>query len=277
MIRLSDRSRRARLMLALLFTASLLVITLDFRSNGGVLDAVGRGAMTVLGPLQEGARKVFRPVGNFFAGFTQVGSLKNRVAELEQRTGLLLQREQQVADIERENASLRKLLGLQDRLKLKTRTSRVTGFGPSNFEDSVFLDVGSKDGIRKDMPVISGDGLVGRVIEVGPHIARVTLLIDPSSSVAARIARDAETGIVQGAGERELRFELLDPEADVIVGDRVVTSGYDASVYPPGIPIGTVARLGTKSQSSLSRLVFVTPYVDFTSLDYVLVVTGAAP
>lgn len=269
-----DRTRRTRLLLAVLFTASVLVITLDFRTNGGVLDAVGRGAMTVIGPLQEGARRVFRPVGNFFAGFTQVGSLKERLAQLEQRNALLVQREQQVSDIERENASLRKLVGLRDRFKLRTRTSRVIGFGPSNFEDSIFIDLGAAEGIRKDMPVIAGDGLVGRVIEVGRHSARVTLLIDASTSVAARVDRSAESGVVQGAGERELRFELLDPEADVRAGDRVLTSGYNSSVYPPGIPLGTVTRLGTKSQSALSRLVFVTPFVDFTSLDYVLVVTG---
>ena len=276
MIRLSDRTRRMRLLLVLLFVTSVLVITLDFRSSGGVLDAVGRGAMTVLGPLQEGARKVVRPVGNFFAGFTQVGSLKGRVADLEQRNALLLQREQQVSDIGRENASLRKLLGLAERLKLKTVTGRVIGVGPSNFEESIFLDVGRSDGIRKDMPVVAGDGLVGRVIEVGTYSARVTLLVDASSSVASRIARNGESGVVAGAGERELRFELLDPEADATVGDRVLTSGYNSSVYPPGIPIGEVSRLGTKSQSALSRLVFVTPFVDFTSLDYVLVVTGAS-
>lgn len=268
-----DRTRRVRLLLAVLFTASIVIVTLDFRSNGEFLDAIGRGAMTVVGPLQEGARKVLRPVGNFLAGFTQVGSLKARIADLEQQNQLLVQREEQVADIERENGSLRKLLDLKVRLHLRTTTARVVGVGPSNFEDTVFLDRGTADGIRKDMPVLAGDGLVGRVIQAGAHSSRVTLLIDASASVAARIARDGETGIVQGTGERELEFELLDPEADTVVGDRVVTSGYDNSVYPPGIPIGTISRLAPESQS-LSRLVFVTPFVDFTALDFVFVVTG---
>ncbi|MCA1832217.1 MAG: rod shape-determining protein MreC [Actinomycetota bacterium] len=268
-----DRTRRIRLLLAVLFTASILVITLDFRSDGNFLDAIGRGAMTVVGPLQEGARTVFRPVGNFFAGFTRVGSLKARIAGLQQENQLLVQREEQVSDIQRENGSLRKLVGLRERLRLKTLTARVVGVGPSNFEDSVFLDRGSADGIRKDMPVLAGDGLVGRIIQVGRHTSRVTLLIDASASVAARIARSGEIGVVDGAGERELRFELIDPEANVERGDRVVTSGYDNSVYPPGIPIGTVARLAPPSQS-LSRLVYVTPFVDFTALDFLLVVTG---
>src|SRR5437867_13457407 len=112
MIRMFDRTRRIRLLLAVLFTASIVVISLDFRSNGNFLDSVGRGAMTVLGPLQEGARKVLRPVGNFFAGFTQVGSLKGRIGQLEQQNELLVQREEQVIDVERENAALRKLPAL---------------------------------------------------------------------------------------------------------------------------------------------------------------------
>lgn len=273
MIRTFDRTRRLRLLLAVLLTASIVIITIDFRSDAGPLDAIGRGAMAVLGPLQEGARKVFRPVGNFFAGFTQVGSLKSRVAELEQRNALLLQRQEQVEEVERQNASLRKLLGLKERLGLKTLTARVVGVGPSNFEDSVFVDRGTRDGVRKGMPVIGGDGLVGRVVEAGPNTARVKLLIDGSNSVAARIGRNGETGVVDGSGGAELRFELLDPEADVIEGDQVLTSGYDRSLYPPGIPIGTVSRLQAKRQA-LSRIVFVTPFTDFTALDYVFVVTG---
>lgn len=273
MIRMFERTRRVRLLLAVLFTASIVVITLDFRSDGAFLDSVGRAAMSVIGPLQQGARTVFRPVGNFFAGFTQVGSLKGRIAELEQQNQLLVQREEQVGDVERENESLRKLLDLQQRLRLRTTTARVIGVGPSNFEDSVFVDRGSADGVRRDMPVLAGEGLVGRVTQVGPHSSRVLLLIDASASVAGRVARNGETGLVEGSGERELKFELVDPEADVKAGDRVVTSGYDQSVYPPGIPIGTVSRLAPET-GSLSRLVYVTPFVDFTALDFVSIVIG---
>lgn len=274
MIRLFDRTRRLRLLLALLLTASIVFITIDFRTAGeGPLEKAGRTAMSVLGPLQEGIARVLRPVGNFFAGFTQVGSLKEQIQELERQNALLKQREQQVADVGRENDRLRRLLGLEGRLGLKTVPAQVIGVGPSNFEHTIIVDRGSAEGIRKDMPVVAGDGLVGRVVTVGPHTARVLLLIDRSNAVAGRLAANGETGVLEGTGREELRFELLDAAAPVRLGDQVVTSGYEGGVYPPGVPIGSVSRLAPRT-TALTRLVFVQPFVDFTSLDYLLIVVG---
>ncbi|MGH2652605.1 MAG: rod shape-determining protein MreC, partial [Actinomycetota bacterium] len=240
MMRIFDRTRRARLLVLVLMTAALVLVTIDFRTRGeGPLDAVGRGIMAVVGPLQDGLSKAVRPIGDFFAGFTQVGSLKEQVRALEEQNAQLRQRERQVTDIARENEELRKLLGLSQRLSLRTVTVRVTGVGPSNFEHTVFVDRGSVEGIRKDMAVISGAGLVGRVTSVGPHSARVLLLIDPASAVAARLASNGETGVVEGTSGDDLRFDLFDTETPISVGDEVVTSGYSGGVYPAGIPIGT--------------------------------------
>jgi rod shape-determining protein MreC len=274
MMRIFDRPRRARLLLALLLSAALVLVTIDFRTEGdGPLDAIGRGIMAVIGPIQDAVSGALRPVGNFLAGFTQVPSLKAEVERLQRENAELQERERQVSDILRENEELRRSIGLSKRLELKTKTVRVTGVGPSNFENTVFIDAGGRDGVRKDMPVISGAGLVGRVVEISPHTSRVLLLIDPSSAVAARIASNAENGVITGKGGAQLQFDLFDPEAAVTIGDQVVTSGYTNGVYPPGIPVGTVARLSDRG-GALQRRVWLQPYVDFTALDYVLIVTG---
>lgn len=274
MMRIFDRTRRARLLVTLLLAASLVLVTIDFRTKGdGPLDAIGRGIMTVVGPLQDGLSRLVRPVGDFFAGFTQVGPLKEQIRTLQDQNALLRKRERQVADIARENDELRKLLALSGRLNLKTVAARVTGVGPSNFEHTLFIDRGSAQGIRKDMPVISGAGLVGRVVAVSQRTARILLLVDPSSAVAARLATNGETGVAEGTGGDELRLDLFDAEAAVAVGDEVVTSGYEGGVYPPGIPIGTVARLEEEGVT-LSRRVFLTPFVDFSTLDYLQIVIG---
>ena len=276
MMRIFDRSRRTRLLVALLLSTALVLVTIDFRSHGdGPLEAVGRGVMAVIGPLQDAVSHALRPVGDFFAGFTQVPSLKAEVARLERENALLEQREHQVSDIVRENQELRATLGLGQRLNLKTVTVRVTGVGPSNFEHTVFIDHGSADGIRKDMPVVAGAGLVGRVVETAPRSARVLLLIDPSSAVAARLSANGETGLIAGSGGGLLPFDLFDPEAKVALTDEVVTSGYQGGVYPPGIPIGTVDKMDPPT-GALQRRVWIRPFVDFTSLDYLLVVTGKA-
>jgi rod shape-determining protein MreC len=274
MMRIFDRTRRARLLVVLLLTAALVLVTIDFRSKGdGPLDAVGRVIMTVVGPLQDGLSRVVRPIGDFFSGFTQVGTLKDQVRVLQEQNAQLRQRERQVTDIARENEELRKLLGLSDRLNLKTVTARVTGVGPSNFEHTVFIDRGTANGVRKDMPVVAGAGLVGRVVQVSQRTARVLLLVDPSSAVAARLASNGETGVAEGTGGDALRFDLFDAEAVVTVGDEVVTSGYEGGVYPPGIPIGTVARIQPRG-NALARRAFVNTFVDFSSLDFLLIVVG---
>lgn len=277
MIRLFERSRRVRLLLAILVTASLVVVTVDYRTEGdGPLDALGRYAMTVLGPIQEGLARIARPVGNFFAGFTEVPSLKARIAELERLNAELRAERDQIQDVFRENEQLRRLLGLERRLDLQTMPARVIGLGPSNFEQVLFVDRGSSDGVRRGMPVVGGQGLVGRVLAVGASTAQVLLITDRSSAVAGRLAGTGETGLLQGTGGSNLRFELLNPEAAVASGDLVVTSGYDGGVYPPGVPVGAVTAI-REQQGALSRVVTVRPFVDFTTLDYLLLVTGFSP
>lgn len=274
MIKMFDRTRRARVVLAVLLLASITIITIDFRTEGeGPLDKVGRVAMTVIGPVQEGLVTIFRPLGNFFSGFGQVPSLRERIAELEGQLADLQAEREGVFDISRENDQLRKLLGLDERLALRTTPARVIGVSPSNFERTIFIDKGSTDGIARDMPVIGPDGLVGRVARVHRSTAQIVLIIDRSSAVASRLATNGKTGILQGEGTSTLRLDLLDPATRVAPGDRVVTSGYDRGLFPPGIPIGTVID-APPAGTNLTRAVSVQPSTDFSSLDYVLLVIG---
>ena len=156
-------------------------------------------------------------------------------------------------------------------LAIVTIDYRSKGNGP--FERTVFIDRGSRAGVKKDMPVIAGDGLVGRVIRVGASTSEILLLIDRTSAVASRVVPSGETGLLEGDGSENTKLELFNPDAKLGVGDRVVTSGYDRGLYPPGIPIGTVVS-APPAQSNLSRVVTIQPYVDFSSLDYVLLIIG---
>ena len=274
MIRMFDRSKRVRWLLVILIVASLAIVTIDYRSKGnGPFERIGHVALTILSPIQHGLVTIFRPVGNFFAGFTEVPSLRARVSTLQRQVAELRAGENTVAEIERENESLRKLLGIRDRYNLNTLAAQVIGVSPSNFERTVFIDRGSRAGVKKDMPVIAGDGLVGRVIRVGASTSEILRLIDRTSAVASRVVPSGETGLLEGDGSENTKLELFNPDAKLGVGDRVVTSGYDRGLYPPGIPIGTVVS-APPAQSNLSRVVTIQPYVDFSSLDYVLLIIG---
>lgn len=264
--------RRARVLLALVVVAAVALITLDFRSGeGGAPDRLRGVATAVLRPIQDGVGVLVRP---FSDGAGAVGDLlgvraENR--ELRARVAALEERQRVVEDLDRENRELRALLGIADRTELATVTARVVALAPSNFEWTITLDVGAEDGIERGMPVIDGDGLVGRVIQVTPRASRVLLAIDPSFSAAARSARNGEVGVLDGRGGDPMVLRLLDPLARVEVGDSVTTSSYQGGVFPAGIPIGTVSAV-TEATGLLSRDVQVAPYVDFTRLHHVLVV-----
>lgn len=264
--------RRARLLLALLVAAAIALVTVDFRSGGdGGLDRLRGTATAVLRPIQDGVGVLVRPfsegaaaIGDLFAIRSDNRDLRTRVAELEERRRVF-------DDLERENAELRALLAIAGRTELDTVTARVVALAPSNFEWTITIDVGSREGVQRGMPVINGDGLVGRVIQVTGEASRVLLAIDPSFSAAARTARDGEVGVLDGRGGDPMDLRLLDPAAVVEVGDAVTTSSYQGGVFPAGIPIGTVSQVG-EDGSPLTREVQVNPYVDFTRLQHVLVV-----
>jgi len=265
--------RRARVLLAVLVLVSLVLITIDFRSpqGEGPLDK-GRELLTsVLGPVQDGLGSLVQPIGNVFTDIGDLFSLRAENEQLRERVDQLENRTQSIADLERENNELRDLLGMRERAGFDVVVARTVAFGPSNFEWTITIDVGTDDGIQRDMVVINGDGLVGRVIQVTPGAARVLLAIDPNFSAAVRLTRTGAVGAIDGRGGGLMRLETLNPEADLERGDEVVTAAYSNGVFPPGISIGTIDTIG-ETTSVLTREVGVRPFVDFSRLDHVMVV-----
>lgn len=265
--------RRARILLAVLLAAALILITVDIRSgeNDGPLSRVRDGATAVFRPVQDGLATLVRPIGGFFSSIGELARTRTANEELRARVEELEARHRALADLQRENDELRALLGMRDRLDLDTVEARVVALTPSSFEWTITIDAGSADGVERNMPVINGSGLVGRVIQVTPRASRVLLAIDPNFSAAARSARTGEVGIIDGRAGQPMRFRPLDPQGDLRVGDEVVTSPYQGGVFPGGIPIGTIADAGDVG-ARLTRDVEVRPFVDFTRLHHVLVV-----
>jgi rod shape-determining protein MreC len=138
----------------------------------------------------------------------------------------------------------------------------------------VTIDAGAQQGIAADMAVIDASGLVGRVSKVTADYSTVLLISDPSSGVAASVARNKAPGILRGQGEQALLFEPVRAGTDVRPGDSVVTQGYQGGVFPAGIPIGGVARVDRASAQSLVAKVAVQPYADLAALDVVAVVVA---
>lgn len=267
--------RRARILLAVLVLLALVLVTVDFRSGGssgdGPLGRLRGVASAVFGPVQDGLSTIVSPIGNSLSGIGDVFDARAENAQLRAQLERLEERRLSYDDVLRENEELRALLDIQERSELRTRAAQVIANGPSNFEWTITLDVGEADGVQRDMPVINGDGLVGRVIQTTRDTSRVLLAVDPSFQAAAAHAQTGEQGALQGNGGEPMIYRPLDPEAEVEVGDDIVTSLYSNGVFPPGIPIGTVDATD-ESAGLLSRSIRVRPLVDFTRLQTVLVV-----
>lgn len=167
---------------------------------------------------------------------------------------------------------LRSILDLKRNFSTSTVVARVVGeVRPSVFK-IVLIDKGAADGIGAGDPVIAVEGVVGRVIESSWHVSKVLLLIDYNSNIDALIQRNRVQGIVQGLGQFGCNLKYVQRSEDVFEGDAVVTSGL-AGVFPKGLYIGSVTIV-EKEEAGLFQKIRVTPAIDVSRLEEVLVITG---
>jgi rod shape-determining protein MreC len=270
-----ERPRRARAVLALLVAVSIVVITIDFRQRqGGPVDRLQRLAIAVFGPLQEGATAAVRPIGNLVGGLAEIGDLRGENRRLRAEVARLRAQERTYLDLLGENERLRGALRMARRCGCKTVGASVVASSGSNFQLTVTVDAGARQGVARDMAVVDADGLVGRVTQVTSDYATVLLVTDPSSGVAATLARGKAPGIVRGRGEQLLSFQPVRAGTQVRLGDSVVTQAYQGSVFPAGLPIGAVERVDPAGAASLVPRVAVRPYASLGTLDVVAVVIG---
>jgi rod shape-determining protein MreC len=268
--------------LAVLVGLSIVLLTGYFgESGGGFLHSLQSGAQTVLSPIEAGASRAFKPVRDLVGW---VGNVFNAKDENKQLKKDLAGARAQLANnqvLERENTQLRGQLKLTDGLGYtsSTRTTaRVIVQSPSVWYSTVSVDTGKGDGVHVDQPVVSGDGLVGKVTATTGGTATVTLITDGSSNVPAKLEPAGTLGIVKPAvgDPNDMQLQYLETK-QVQKGQTVVTSGSAPgplqSIFPPGIPIGQVSRVD-QSELDQYRTVHIRPWADFRRLDYLTVLTG---
>ena len=268
-------TRRTRVLLALLLITSISLITIDYRGgDSSPLDGVRSAAAAVFGPVEKVAAAIASPVSDAVDSVSNLGNGQDEVARLKKQNQEL-KRRLRTGALDRHRArELDDLLHLAGAGRYKIVPARVIAIGTAQtFSWTVTLDAGSRDGLRPDMTVLNGDGLVGRVKTVGPSTATVLLAVDPESSVGVRLESTMEVGFTTGHGaHHDLDLQLLDGQSTVERGDRLVTFGSQGDMpYVPGVPVGSVVSV-TGTPGSQTRSATVSPYVDFTSLDLVGVV-----
>jgi rod shape-determining protein MreC len=190
-------------------------------------------------------------------------ALKKRVSALSIDSQLL----QEQAD---ENKRLRDLLVFRKKFEHTMLPAEIIGRDPSGWFKTILIDKGSKDGIAKDTGVITPDGVVGRVIEVGLNSAKVLLLSDVNCYVDAVVKRTRTHGMVVGRGENMCTLAYMLKTEDVALGDVIISSGIN-TIYPRGIIIGSVTKIN-RDRSGFFQSIEVQPAVDFSKLHEVLIV-----
>jgi rod shape-determining protein MreC len=213
-----------------------------------------------------------RPVADLAGGVAELGGLREDNRRLEAEVARLRAQERTYADVLGENRRLRGALGMARRCGCRTVGATVVAGSGSNFQLSVTVDAGSRQGVERDMAVVDADGLVGRVTQVTADYAIVLLITDPASGVAATLGQGKGPGIVKGSGAQLLSFQPVRAGTPVHRGDPVLTQAYQGSVFPAGLPIGVVERVDPAGAASLVPRVAVRPYAALGALDILAVV-----
>lgn len=261
--------RAVRSLLAASMAVGLLLLLLDLQ-GAGPAESVRSFAATVAGPpmrLVAGAR-------DRVAGWID-GSDRDRaeVAALRAEVERLRTEAAAVARDELADRAARELSALAPPDGFLRVPARLVGLSSSSdLVRSATVSAGSDAGVRAGMPVLAAGGIAGLVETTGPRVATVRLLVDPGSSLPARVSTSGEVGILTGTGSA-VALRLLDPLGRMDVGDLVVTIGTQDGALPPEVPLGRISSI-SGSAADLSRTAIVTPHVDDSTLDRVEVLVA---
>ncbi len=267
-------TRESRLLLVLLVAVAFALITVDIRGGDhSPLNGARDTTASVLGPVESGVAGAVQPVADAFRSLRESGTSGDRIRALEQQNARLKQQVSSSDLVQSRSTELTKLLGEAGAGQYTIKAAQVVAIGAAQgFSWTVTIDIGTNEGISRDMTVINGDGLVGRITTVSPETSTVLLASDPDFGVGTRMEGSGEIGFATGRGNGPMRVELLNGQARVRTGDRLVTFGSQSDrPFVPGVPVGTVVHV-ENTPGQLTRTVLVQPFVSFTTLDLVGVV-----
>jgi rod shape-determining protein MreC len=263
--------------LLILGLASLVLMALQVT---GRLEPVQSAITQLTSPAQVGATGAMESVTDAVDFLFELRNLRQRNAELEQVNSNLLVENFELREVQRENELMRQMLAFaQTRPGLDLRgaqiVARVIGQESNNFLGYIMLDLGQNHGIEVGFPVVTDQGLVGRISEVTDTTSKVLLLEDASSAVNAVLQSSRLNGVIRGTPGGDLLMDYLEQGEEFAVGEVVLTSGLGGR-FPKGIPIGQVIEIRQRDIDVFQQAI-VRPTVDFPRLELVMVVTNFDP
>ena len=270
--RLLSRYRRV-LILALALLVAFVLMTLQVRHDRAALSFTRQAILFVVSPFIKVTAVTAGSLGRVWHDYVDLRALREENQRLQQESAILQRRISQLEEYALETQRLQGLLAMRETSRANYLAARIVGKDATNWFKTLLIDRGSQAGLRRNLPVVAPDGLVGRVIEVTPYTAKVQLITDPVSASGGLLQRTRVTGIVSGNLGAGLKVRYLPLLADVAVGDEVVTSGM-GGVFPKGIPVGRVVAVERKSGALFQEAV-LQPKVDLGRLEEVLILMEA--
>jgi rod shape-determining protein MreC len=277
--------RRRRAVLVTLVIVSLILLSLSFsEADSGPIHSIQRGLASVFGPIEEGAERALKPARDLINWFDETFEARGENERLQSELTEARQQAMAADAALAENDELKSALGFRDNGGVEGYeqvTARVIARSPTVWYSQVTLDAGSSSGVRRDDPVVTGDGLVGRISDVTSGTSQVTMITDHRSAVSARILPDGPLGVVKPevGDPDDLLLDFIQEDREVRPGQELVTAGSTASelesLFPYGIPVGEVSEAEIDEQESFQR-VLVKPFADLRDFEFAQILTGGS-
>jgi rod shape-determining protein MreC len=243
----------ARVKVTVFAFISIALLLMDARVH--MLATIRQAAGTVLYPLQMAALMPRDALANMGSYFSTLSVLQKEVRELKSQQVASAQALQQAQLQMAENAQLRKLMGAREHLPVKSMLSEILYDARDPSTRKVVLDRGIRQGVQLGLPVIDNAGVVGQITRVFPFTSEVTLLTDKEQAIPVQVLRNGLRSVAYGRGQSgllDLRF--MAPNADILVGDVLITSGMDG-VYPAGLAVAKVVQVENSAAGAFGRVV----------------------
>lgn len=226
--------------------------------------------ISAISPLEKGIVRLQTGAGNLWHNYVYLRGVRQENRDLQEKLQKMQLEQVRLQQDATQARRLQSLLGFKEQFIDQTVAAQVIGSSGSEQSRVVYLDKGSKDGIKEGMPVISAEGIVGKVILVQSSVSQVLLINDQTSGVGTILEQSRLQGVLKGRASGQLVLDKVMSEEDVKTGERVLTSGGD-QIFPKGLPVGTI---GEVKRGGEFLQVQVKPAAALNHLEEVLVITS---
>lgn len=249
-----------------------LIISLNVKESNNKLFLFEKIIYEITSPFQKAIKLSTKSVKTLWFNYVFLINLKNENAALKETIETLTRENIELKEALIANTRLRKLLHFKEKFKTPMMPAEVIAYDPSMWFKTVLIDKGSKDGVAKNMAVVTSGGIVGRIMEVSRSTSKLLLITDHRSAVDAIVQRTRAKGILVGKVDDRCLLKYVFRADDVKVRDRIISSGL-GGIFPKGLPLGHISRV-SKNVCGMFQNVEVAPSVAFTKLEEVFIVVG---